>query len=138
MHKYIINGKSCGIEIVSKSNMDIIYLHDLKVETIIGVFDWERCTTQVIIIDLDMQTDIRKSAKTDSIEDTLNYKAVAKRVIEYVENSQFQLVETLAEHVAEILLKDFDIEWLRVRVNKKGAVRGAGDVGVIIERGVRA
>lgn len=118
--------------------MDIIYLHDLKVETIIGVFGWERCTTQVVIIDLEMQMDIRKSAKTDSIEDTLNYKAVAKRVIEYVENSQFQLVETLAEHVAEILLKDFGIEWLRVRVNKKGAVRGAGDVGVIIERGVRA
>ncbi len=123
---------------MSESNMDIIYLHDLKVETIIGVFGWERCTTQVVIIDLEMQTDIRKSAKTDSIEDTLNYKAVAKRVIEYVENSQFQLVETLAEHVAEILLKDFGIEWLRVRVNKKGAVRGAGDVGVIIERGVRA
>lgn len=123
---------------MSESNMDIIYLHDLKVETIIGVFGWERCTTQVVIIDLEMQMDIRKSAKTDSIEDTLNYKAVAKRVIEYVENSQFQLVETLAEHVAEILLKDFGIEWLRVRVNKKGAVRGAGDVGVIIERGVRA
>jgi 7,8-dihydroneopterin aldolase/epimerase/oxygenase len=117
--------------------MDIIYLHDLKIDTIIGIFDWERRITQSVIIDLDIQADIRKAARTDAIADTLDYKAVAKRVIEYVSSSKFQLVETLAEHIADIILKEFSVPWLRVRVNKKGAIRGASDVGVIIERGVK-
>jgi len=117
--------------------MDIIYLHDLKVDTTIGIFDWERRITQTVIIDLDMISDIRKAAATDVIEDTLDYKAVAKRIIDYVGNSDFQLVETLAECIADIILKEFNVPWLRVRVNKKGAIRGAGDVGVIIERGVK-
>ena len=117
--------------------MDIIYLHDLKVDTIIGIFDWERRITQTVIIDLDIQADICRAAKTDAIEDTLDYKAVAKRVIEYVGNSEFRLVETLAERIANIILKEFGVPWLRVRVNKKGAIRGASDVGVIIERGVK-
>jgi 7,8-dihydroneopterin aldolase/epimerase/oxygenase len=117
--------------------MDIIYLHDLKVDTIIGIFDWERRITQTVIIDLDIQADIRKAAQTDAIEDTLDYKAVAKRIIEYVGKSDFQLVETLAERIADIVLKEFSVPWLRVRVNKKGAIRGASDVGVIIERGVK-
>jgi dihydroneopterin aldolase len=82
-----------------------------------------------------MAADIRRAAATDRIDDTLNYKAVAKRLIDFVGNSQFQLVETLAEKVAEILLAEFKLKWVRVRVNKKGAVRGAGDVGIIIERG---
>lgn len=115
--------------------MDIIYLHDLKVDTIIGIFDWERRITQTVIIDLDIQADIHKAAQSDAIEDTLNYKAVAKRIIEYVGNSDFQLVETLAERIADIILQEFNVPWLRVRVNKKGAIRGASDVGVIIERG---
>ncbi len=115
--------------------MDIIYLHDLKIECVIGVWDWERRVKQTIILDLDMAADIRRAAASDRIEDTLNYKAVAKRLLDYVGNSQFQLVETLAEKVAEILLKEFRLKWVRVRVNKKGAVRGASDVGVTIERG---
>ena len=115
--------------------MDIIYLHDLKIECVIGIWEWERRTKQFIIIDLDMATDIRRAAASDHIDDTLNYKAVSKRLIEFVGHSQFQLVETLAEKVAEILLAEFKLTWVRVRVNKKGAVRGAGDVGVIIERG---
>jgi dihydroneopterin aldolase len=115
--------------------MDIIYLHDLKIECIIGIWEWERRIKQTIILDLDMAADIRRAAATDSIEDTLNYKAVSKRLREFVGNSQFQLVETLAEKVAEILLAEFKLAWVRVRVNKKGAVRGATDVGVIIERG---
>lgn len=115
--------------------MDIIYLHDLKIECIIGIWEWERRIKQTIILDLDMAADIRRAAATDKIEDTLNYKAVSKRLREYVGNSQFQLVETLAEKVAEILLAEFKLAWVRVRVNKKGAVRGATDVGVIIERG---
>ncbi len=113
---------------------DIIYLHDLKIETVVGIFEWERCVKQTVILDLDMAADIRKAAANDKITDTLDYKSVAKRLIEYVGKSQFQLVETLAERVAEIVLNEFDVSWLRLRVNKKGAVRGAVDVGVIIER----
>lgn len=114
--------------------MDIIYLHDLKIDTVIGIFDWERRTKQVVILDLDMAADVRGAAASDSIADTLDYKAVAKRLIDFVGNSNFQLVETLAERVAEIVLDEFDVTWLRLRVNKRGAVRGAVDVGVIIER----
>lgn len=116
--------------------MDIIFLHDLTIETIIGIYDWERKEKQSIILDLDMGADIAAAASTDAIEDTLNYKAVAKRLIEFVGDSEFQLVETLAERVAEIVLSEFGVKWVRLRVNKKGAVRYAGDVGVIIERGV--
>ena len=115
--------------------MDIIYLHDLKIECIIGIWEWERRVRQTIILDLDMAADTRRAAATDPIDDTLNYKAVAKRLIDFVGGSQFQLVETLAEKVAEILLTEFKLKWVRVRVNKIGAVRGAGDVGIIIERG---
>lgn len=115
--------------------MDIIYLHDLKIECIIGVWEWERQIKQSVILDLDMASDNRRAAATDTIEDTLNYKAVAKHLIEYVEGTQFQLVETLAEKIAEILLKEFKLKWVRVRVNKKGAIQGATDVGVVIERG---
>lgn len=117
--------------------MDIIYLNDLEIETIIGIFDWERRVKQKIRLNLEMATDVRKSAQSDNIEDTINYKSVAKRLINFVEASEFQLVETLAEHIAEIVLKEFGIKWVRLKVNKPGAVRYAGDVGVIIERGVR-
>ncbi|MBI3777574.1 MAG: dihydroneopterin aldolase [Gammaproteobacteria bacterium] len=115
--------------------MDIIYLHDLRIECIIGIWEWERRIKQTVILDLDMAADIRRAAATDRIDDTINYKAVAKRLIDYVGHSEFQLVETMAEKVAEILLAEFGLQWVRVRINKKGAVRGAGDVGVIIERG---
>lgn len=117
--------------------MDIIYLHDLKIECIIGIWEWERRLKQTVILDLDMAADIRRAAASDKIEDTLNYKAVSKRLVEFVGGSQFQLVETLAEKIAEILLAEFRLRWVRVRVNKKGAVRRAGDVGVIIERGAK-
>jgi len=118
--------------------MDIIYLTDLKIETVIGIFDWERRIKQSVSLDLEMGADIGKAAGSDSIEDTLDYKAVAKRLIAFVEASDFQLVETLAERVAEIVLNEFDVPWVRLRVNKKGAVRHARDVGVVIERGKKA
>lgn len=117
--------------------MDIIYLHDLKINTVIGIFEWERCVKQSVILDLDMAADIRKAAASGDIADTLDYKAVAKRLIDYVGNHDFLLVETLAERVADIVREEFGVSWLRLRVNKKGAVRGAVDVGVVIERGVR-
>lgn len=115
--------------------MDIIFLTDLRIETVIGVFDWEREIKQVVVLDLQMGADIRKAAASDQLEDTLDYKSVAKRIIDFVEASEFQLVETLAERVAEIILNEFNVPWVRVQLNKQGAVRGARDVGVIIERG---
>ncbi len=118
--------------------MDIIYLKDLRIDTVIGIYDWERRTRQTVIFDIEMAADIRKAAASDAIEDTLNYKAVAKRIIAFVEASEFQLVETLAERVADILLKEFKVPWVRLSLNKQGAVRGVRDVGVIIERGYRS
>ena len=117
--------------------MDIVYLRDLRIDTVIGIFDWERRTTQTIILDLEMSVDIAKAAASDDIKDTLNYKAVAKRLIEFVSNSDFQLVETLAERCAQIIREEFDVRWVKLTLNKKGAVRGADDVGVMIERGER-
>lgn len=118
--------------------MDTIYLHGLTVDAVIGIWEWERKIRQKVVIDIDMDADIRKAAASDSVEDTLNYKAVAKRVIDIAETSGFQLVETLAERVAEIVRNEFDVPWVRVKINKPGAIRGSRDVGVIIERGVRA
>ncbi|NNJ94778.1 MAG: dihydroneopterin aldolase [Halobacteria archaeon] len=117
--------------------MDIVFINDLRIETIIGIYDWERRVKQTISLDLEMAADIRAAAATDAIEDTLNYKAVAKRLIAFVGDSQYQLVETLAEKIADIVLTEFSVEWLKLTVHKPGAVRGSRDVGVIIERGSR-
>ena len=115
--------------------MDTVFINDLRIETIIGIYDWERKVRQTISLDLEMGTDIRKAAATDAIEDTLNYKAVAKRLIAFVGASEYQLVETLAEKIAAIVLEEFSVPWLKLTVHKPGAVRGSRDVGVIIERG---
>jgi dihydroneopterin aldolase len=115
--------------------MDVVFINDLRIETIIGIYDWERKVKQTISLDLEMGTDIRKSAATDAIEDTLNYKAVAKRLIAFVGDSEYQLVETLAEKITEIVLAEFEVPWMKLTVHKPGAVRDSRDVGVIIERG---
>ena len=117
--------------------MDIVFINELRIETIIGIYDWERKVKQTISLDLEMGADIGKSAATDAIDDTLNYKAVAKRLIAFVEDSEYQLVETLAEKIAGIVLSEFNVPWLKLTVHKPGAVRGSRDVGVIIERGSR-
>lgn len=117
--------------------MDIVYIRDLRIETIIGIYDWERRTRQTISLDIDMATDIRKAAASDDIADALNYKAVAKRLIQFVQDSEFQLVETLTERIAGIIMDEFNVPWVRVMLNKKGALRGSRDVGIIIERGNR-
>ena len=117
--------------------MDTVFINDLRIETIIGIYDWERKVRQTISLDLEMGADIRRAAETDAIDDTLNYKAVAKRLIAFVEDSEFQLVETLAERIAAIVLSEFNVPWLRLTVHKPGAVRGSRDVGVVIERGER-
>ncbi len=117
--------------------MDIIFLRDLRIETVVGIWDWERRIRQTVSIDLEMAADIARAAASDSIDDTLNYKKVAKRLQAFVGESDFQLVETMAERIAEIVLGEFDVPWVRVTVNKPGAIRGSRDVGVRIERGVR-
>ena len=117
--------------------MDIIFLRDLRVDAVIGIWEWERKIRQTISIDLEMAADIRKAAASDTVEDTLNYKSVAKRLQAFVAESSFQLVETLAENIARIVIEEFDVPWVRVRVNKPGAIRGAKDVGILIERGAR-
>lgn len=113
---------------------DIVFIEDLRVQTVIGVFDWEREVRQTVSIDLQMAFDIRKAAASDDIEDTLDYKAVSKRLIHFVEDSEFQLVEALAERCAAIVLEEFPVRWLRIKLSKPGAVRGSSAVGVIIER----
>ena len=117
--------------------MDIVYIRDLRVDTIIGVYDWERQIKQTLSFDLDMATDIRKAAATDNLEFALNYKAVSDRVIEYVAQTHVQLIETLAENVAQLIRAEFQVPWLRLKLSKAGAVLAARDLGVIIERGIK-
>lgn len=117
--------------------MDIVFLRDLRIETVIGIYDWEREIKQTVVLDLEMAGDVRKAAASERIEDALNYKAVAKRMIQFVGESRFQLVETLAERCAEIIVREFHVPWVRLSVNKIGAVTGARDVGVLIERGTK-
>ena len=114
--------------------MDKIFIHALKTEAIIGIFDWERQVKQTVIVDIEISADIRKAALSDSIDDTLNYKRVAKRVLSFVEESKFHLVETLAEHIAMLMLEDVGIAWVRISLSKPGAIRSSRDVGVIVER----
>ncbi|GMR20417.1 MAG: dihydroneopterin aldolase [Gammaproteobacteria bacterium] len=117
--------------------MDLIYIRDLKVNCIIGLWEWERRTQQTLHINVEMATDITAAAASDDIKDTLDYKAVSKRIVNYAADTEFQLVETLAENIASLLLDEFKVPWCRLQLNKKGALRDARDVGVIIERGSR-
>lgn len=105
--------------------------------TTIGIYAWERQIKQTLSFDIEMATDIRRSAATDEISDTLNYKAVAKRIIVFVESSEYQLVETLAEKVAALVQDEFNVPWLRLTLHKPGAVRGSRSVGIRIERGTQ-
>lgn len=115
--------------------MDIVYIRDLRIETIIGIFDWERKVKQIVSLDLEMAHDIRKAATMDDIQYTLDYKSVAKRLIAFIEQSEFFLVESMAEELARIVLEEFSVPWLKLRVSKPGALRGSRDVGILIERG---
>lgn len=115
--------------------MDIVYIRDLRIDTVIGIFDWERQVRQTVSLDLEMGADIARAAGSDHIEDALNYKAVAKRLVSFIGASDYQLVETLAERCAELVMAEFGVPWLRLRLSKPGALRGARDVGIVIERG---
>ncbi|MFT5425646.1 MAG: dihydroneopterin aldolase [Gammaproteobacteria bacterium] len=117
--------------------MDTIFLRNLQIETVIGVFDWERKTKQAVFLDIEMATDVKKAAASDHIDDALDYKSISKSIISFVEKSEFQLVETLAERIAELIMTEYKVPWLRLSLNKKGAIRHAEDVGVTIERGAK-
>ena len=116
---------------------DIIFINELRIETVIGIFDWEREIKQPVILDIELATDIRKAAESDHIDDTIDYKTLTKDLITFVEASEFQLVERLAEEICKLVMGQFGVPWMRLRLNKKGALRGATDVGILIERGSR-
>ncbi|MDQ6955114.1 MAG: dihydroneopterin aldolase [Mariprofundaceae bacterium] len=114
---------------------DLVLIEGLEVRTVIGIYDWEREIRQTVRLDIEMTWDISKAGKTDNIEDTLDYKAVSKRLIEFIEASSFGLIEKLAESCATILLQEFQVPWIRLKMSKPGAVRGSENVAVLIERG---
>ena len=118
--------------------MDIVFIKQLEIETVIGIYDWERKIRQTISLDVEMATDIKKAANSDSIDDTLNYKAVAKRLISFVGESEYELVEALAEKICDIICSEFNVPWVRLTLHKPGAVSGSKSVGVMIERGAKA
>ena len=114
--------------------MDKVYLHGIKLETIIGVWEWERQIKQTLLLDIDIGTDTVTAGRSDSLADTINYQAIAELVMDIAKQNNFALVEALGEAISAKLLSEFPIKWLRLRINKQGAVRGVRDVGVIIER----
>jgi len=115
---------------------DLVLIEGLEIRTVIGIYDWEREIRQTVRLDIEMAWDISKAGQSDDIADTLDYKAVSKRLIEFVEASSFGLIEKLAESCAVILLQEFQVPWLRLKMSKPGAVRGSENVAVLIERGV--
>ncbi|MEH6519449.1 MAG: dihydroneopterin aldolase [Halioglobus sp.] len=118
--------------------MDIVFIRELRVDTTIGVYDWERTLRQTVVLDLEMATDIRAAAGDDALQHTLDYAAISARIVSFIEQSEFELVETMAEQVAALVMSEFSVPWLRLRVCKPGAVLQARDVGVLIERGVQS
>ena len=114
--------------------MDTIFISGLKADTIIGIYEWEKNTRQTILLDIEMATDISKAAASDDIEDTLNYKSISKRLVDFIENSKFELVEKLAEEISSLLINEFGVEELRLTLHKPGALSDADDVGIKITR----
>lgn len=115
--------------------MDIVFIRELKIDTVIGIYDWERDVRQTVVLDIEMGFDISRAAQSEQVGDTLDYFAVAERLTGFVGGSEFQLVETLAEQCASLVMQEFAVPWLRLRVSKPRAVVTARDVGVVIERG---
>jgi len=114
--------------------MDKVFIEGLEIDALIGIYDWERRIRQTLRFDIEMGFDNRLPAASDNIADTLNYKSISKRLVEFVGASDFGLVETLAERCAQLILDEFAVRRVRLKLSKPGAVRGAVAVGVIIER----
>ena len=117
--------------------MDTVYITGLRAQTVIGVYDWERNIRQGVVLDLEMASDNRRAASEDRIEDALDYAAISSRLLSFMEDSEFQLIETMAEQIAALVMAEFQVPWLRLRLGKPGAVAAAETVGVQIERGER-
>ena len=115
--------------------MDTVFIKGLKAKATIGVFDWEQQIRQNVILDIDLRTDVARAAASDTLAEAVDYKAISQRVVEFVESSKYQLVESLAEEIARIIREEFSVSWVRVRIAKPFAVRTAQEVGVVIERG---
>ncbi|ASF48150.1 dihydroneopterin aldolase [Methylovulum psychrotolerans] len=118
--------------------MDIVFLGGLKIDTLIGIYDWERQQRQTVILDIEMAFDIAKAADTDDIRYALDYKTVSDRIISFVQASEFFLVERLISEIAELILGEFAVPWVKITLNKKGAIGSGIDVGITIERGVKS
>jgi dihydroneopterin aldolase len=118
----------------TRASTDTIFLRGLEIECLIGFIEWERRIRQKVVIDFELPVDCAHAARTDEVADTLDYKRVAKRIIEFVSASEFKLVETLSHRIAMLVLEEFGVEWVRLSINKPGAIRGSRDVGVSIER----
>ena len=117
--------------------MDIIYIKELKISTIVGVYDWERTTRQEVRLNLEMAVDTRGAAETDDLQYALDYDAVAGKVMKFVSETQFHLIETLAEQVVKLVMTEFGVPWVRLCLSKPGAIENASDLRLIIERGHR-
>ena len=117
--------------------MDTVHISGLRASAVIGVYEWERDIRQDLVLDLQLASDNRAAAATDCIDDAVDYAAISARVLTYVEDSEFQLIETLAERIAELVMTEFHVPWVRLRLDKPGAVTEADSVGVVIERGER-
>jgi len=123
------------VERLREALLDKIFITDLRVDTIIGIYDWERTTRQTVSLDIEMSADIAKAAATEDIQDTLNYKTLSKTIENFIDASEFMLIETMAERISEIILRDFGVKWVKLTLHKPGALSNSTDVGVIIERG---
>jgi len=117
--------------------MDIIYIRSLQIDTVVGLYAWERKIRQYVTLDIDIACDIQHATASDDIKDTLDYKAISKRVTEFVRVSRFKLVETLIEKIAALILQEFAVTWVRLCLNKMGALSQAQAVGITLERGIR-
>ena len=113
---------------------DRVFLRELAVECIIGFLDWERLGKQTVYLDIEVPVDCRHAALNDDVAQTLDYKRLSKIVLAFVGVSEFKLVETLADRTAKLILSEFDIPWVKLTINKRGAIRASRDVGVSIER----
>jgi dihydroneopterin aldolase len=117
--------------------VDVVFIRGLRVDTVIGVYEWERGIRQTVVLDIEMGSDTHHAASSDRIGDALDYAAVSASVHAFIEASEFQLLETMAEQVAQLIMHNFNVPWLRLGLSKPGAVAEAESVGVIIERGER-
>ena len=120
------------------SAKDLVLIEGLEIRTVIGIYDWEREIRQTVRLDLEMAWDISNAAESDEIDDALDYKSVSKRLISFVEGSSFGLIEKLAEECAQIVIGEFGVPWLRLKMSKPGAVHGAENFAVLIERGIKS